>query len=795
MRVDQSRLHLFGAIGIATTLLRGVSAGVAAARTGAATTAPSVALVSPSGIGIGSRSAEGPGSHDQESSPSLDPNRTCRGQQITTGDAPGGLWSATSGAPASGSATPVRPLAPATLSAAPVTTGSTTTPRPSPRGNGPHPASPANTAPGHDAPGAHSPAVAAVPAAVPTAAGPPVAAGPKTSEPTAAQPAATQPVAATPTTTGPVATGSVATEPVATPSPSAVLAPQPTTRPIQRLHQFGTILTQRSRAQRREAASGATAPARGRRSAPAQLSRNRTWCALAISLVTLAFPAAALGAQTRAAHPKLTATVTTRGPDANARLGHIVLALGSGYGGRDGSPLVRAVQRRLALAGYSPGRVDGLFGPETWRAVVAFQTSRGLRVDGVVGPKTWAALRAPVLILGPGAGDQPGGSNVVRSLQRGLAVVGDAPGPIDGRYGVLTETAVRRFQSAHRLRADGLAGPGTFRLLREPGLGHKIASPREPARSVRGSDRSTPPPVSKLRTAHPQRPSSAAPSAPRASGERPGSGGVPWVIILCGLALAVALVLAALLIVRAIRSARRRDGDERPVASAVERPAKAVILEETHVATVRDRDQATPQRTATRVHTNGHRAEAAAATEGDRTEIRPARSQGEHLPESAGAAGASDPGVLPEVQGNAVDGHAENGRADQRGHGTATSNLGRLPVEQGGPAEAEAAYRRADKRRDSGATDLDVPLEQPGAPDEADAAYRRAVEQGAAAASFNLGVLLEERGDLAAAEEAYRRAEEHGDEEVANMARGALIHLVSGVEPAGAGAAAGAHRG
>jgi TPR repeat protein len=247
--------------------------------------------------------------------------------------------------------------------------------------------------------------------------------------------------------------------------------------------------------------------------------------------------------------------------------------------------------------------------------------------------------------------------------------------------------------------------------------------------------------------------------------------------------------------VRAIRSARRRDGDERSVASVVERPAKAVILEETHVATVRDRDQATPQRTATRVHANGHGAEVAAATEGDRTEIRPTRSQGEHLPESAGAAGASDPGVLPEVPGNVVDAHAENGRADQRGHGTATSNLGRLPVEQGGPAEAEAAYCRADERRDSGATDLDVPLEQPGASDEAEEAYRRAVEQGAAAASFNLGVLLEERGDLAAAEEAYRRAEEHGDEDVANMARGALIHLVRGVEPAGAGAAAGAHRG
>jgi tetratricopeptide (TPR) repeat protein len=265
------------------------------------------------------------------------------------------------------------------------------------------------------------------------------------------------------------------------------------------------------------------------------------------------------------------------------------------------------------------------------------------------------------------------------------------------------------------------------------------------------------------------------------------------VIIVGGLALAVVLVLAALLIVRAIRSARRRDGDESAVASAVESPAKALILEQTHVATVRDRDQTASRRNATRIHANGHRAEAAAATENDRTEIQSAHSQGEDLPESAETAGASDPGVLPEVLGNVVGAQAANGRADQRGHGTAASNLGRLRVEQGGSAEAEAAYRPADGRRDSGATDVDVPLAGWGPADEADAAYRRAVEQGAATASFNLGVLLEERGDLAAAEEAYRRAEEHGDGDVANMARAALLHLVRGAEAVGARSAA-AHR-
>lgn len=53
---------------------------------------------------------------------------------------------------------------------------------------------------------------------------------------------------------------------------------------------------------------------------------------------------------------------------------------------------VRIIQRALQATGYDPGPIDGIYGPRTTAAVRAFQRDHGLRVDGVVGPQTWRAL-------------------------------------------------------------------------------------------------------------------------------------------------------------------------------------------------------------------------------------------------------------------------------------------------------------------------------------------------------------------------------------------------------------------
>lgn len=59
--------------------------------------------------------------------------------------------------------------------------------------------------------------------------------------------------------------------------------------------------------------------------------------------------------------------------------------------GSQGASVVE-LQRLLLAHGFNPGAIDGIFGPQTQSAVMAFQRSRGLTVDGIVGVQTWTAL-------------------------------------------------------------------------------------------------------------------------------------------------------------------------------------------------------------------------------------------------------------------------------------------------------------------------------------------------------------------------------------------------------------------
>jgi g-D-glutamyl-meso-diaminopimelate peptidase len=53
----------------------------------------------------------------------------------------------------------------------------------------------------------------------------------------------------------------------------------------------------------------------------------------------------------------------------------------------------------------------------------------------------------------------------VKMLQSKLESLGYTVGPIDGIFGAQTERAVRQFQRANNIKADGIVGPQTYEML------------------------------------------------------------------------------------------------------------------------------------------------------------------------------------------------------------------------------------------------------------------------------------------------------------------------------------------
>lgn len=130
--------------------------------------------------------------------------------------------------------------------------------------------------------------------------------------------------------------------------------------------------------------------------------------------------------------------------------------------------LIKEIQSGLVNHGYNTNGVDGLAGPATYEAIIAFQRANGLSVDGQVGPATREKLLGSSSDGGSDGfplkqGSQ--GANVLY-LQNGLWIMCINPNGRDGVFGAGTEAAVRKFQTNYGLAVDGIVGTATWEKLR-----------------------------------------------------------------------------------------------------------------------------------------------------------------------------------------------------------------------------------------------------------------------------------------------------------------------------------------
>ena len=142
---------------------------------------------------------------------------------------------------------------------------------------------------------------------------------------------------------------------------------------------------------------------------------------------------------------------------------------------------VAQLQEALIQLGYLTGKADGNYGTSTVNAVKEFQKANGLTADGTAGAETQKALYGGKAKAKATASPTPKASATpepdnnflkegskgsdVKALQTKLIELGYLSGKADGVYGSKTAAAVKAFQRASKLTADGVAGEKTLSKL------------------------------------------------------------------------------------------------------------------------------------------------------------------------------------------------------------------------------------------------------------------------------------------------------------------------------------------
>jgi len=147
-----------------------------------------------------------------------------------------------------------------------------------------------------------------------------------------------------------------------------------------------------------------------------------------------------------------------------------------------GKAVTQAAQRLREL-GYYNGTVGEVYTASMSASVKSFQKKNGLEADGVIGSKTKETLfssnalyqsssatpvptAAPTVWTLPTGTVQNGskGANAMLVQQR-LKELGYLTGTVDGQFGAKSVSALKAFQSAHRITPDGICGKSTAAVL------------------------------------------------------------------------------------------------------------------------------------------------------------------------------------------------------------------------------------------------------------------------------------------------------------------------------------------
>lgn len=129
---------------------------------------------------------------------------------------------------------------------------------------------------------------------------------------------------------------------------------------------------------------------------------------------------------------------------------------------------VKIMQRALNKAIGADLSEDGIFGPMTKKAIIAFQKSKkSLKVDGIYGQNTHAELSKEINSFGFADTVLKIGNRgeAVKTLQKGLNDMSYNV-KVDGIYGPQTKEAVMKFQKRFpELVNDGIFGPKTKAVM------------------------------------------------------------------------------------------------------------------------------------------------------------------------------------------------------------------------------------------------------------------------------------------------------------------------------------------